>query len=235
MSVTDPVLDAVTARANAGVPVVVGIAGAVAVGKTTIAEAIAEALTSRRLSVRVLSTDAFLLPNAQLAARDLIMRKGFPETYDAAALADVLTRLKNRRSASVPTYSHAVYDILADVTQDIEPADVIVIEGVIALQSAVVEHLDVAIYIDADENSVREWFVERFLRLTAAAREDPASFYHRFAALDADQVRQLAEATWDGINGVNLREHIAPSIRNAHLVIKKAADHAIVQVTTVER
>jgi type I pantothenate kinase len=195
-----------------------------------VAEVIAEELSSRGFVVRVISTDAFLLSNAALVERDLIMRKGFPETYDHGAIAEVLGRLKRRQRAVVRMYSHAIYDIVAGATAILEPADIVVIEGVIALQSSVRKHLDVAIYVDADEEVVRRWFVERFLHFTDTARNDEASFYHRFAQLDPAQVRQLAEGTWDGINGVNLHEHIAPSKEDAQIIISKGPDHAIVRV-----
>jgi type I pantothenate kinase len=211
-------------------PFLVGVAGAVAVGKTTIVSAVARGLESRGRPVRVLSTDAFLLPNGILTERGLLMRKGFPESYDGAAIATTLARLRSGQAATVSVYSHEVYDVVPGVTESVPPADVVLVEGIVALQAPSVEHLDLAIYVDAPEAVVRGWFVERFVRLTEAGASDAASFYHRFAAMPGEQLRQLAEATWDAINGPNLVEHIAPSAANADIVVVKAADHSIADV-----
>ena len=219
-------IDLIRERSAAG-RLLVGVAGAVAVGKTTIVAALAEGLARAERSVRVLSTDAFLLPNDVLIARGLLMRKGFPESYDADAIGAALGALRAGASAVVPVYSHDTYDRVPAATDTIAPADVVLIEGIVALQPPTADHLDLAIYVDADETDVREWFVTRFARLTAAATTDPASFYHRFAALPPEQVRQLALATWEAINGPNLHEHIAPSAARADVVVRKAADHAI--------
>jgi type I pantothenate kinase len=178
----------------------------------------------------VVSTDSFLLANDVLNARGLLMRKGFPDSYDAAALRAALQQLRAGRVASVPVYSHEVYDRIAGATEAIAPAEVILVEGVVALQSPAVEQLDLALYVDAAEACVRAWFVERFARLTAAAAEQPASFYHPFAPLPAEQVRDIAAATWEAINAPNLHEHIAPSAARADIIVRKAADHSIAEL-----
>jgi hypothetical protein len=157
------------------------------VGKTTIVRALATGLESHGRRVRVLSTDAFLLPNAVLNERGLLMRKGFPESYDDAAIRAALGRLRAGRSADVPVYSHDAYDIVAGTCETITAADVVLIEGIVALQSPTVDHLDLAVYVDAAEPCVRDWFIERFARLTAAAADDASSFYHPLA----DAARQL--------------------------------------------
>jgi type I pantothenate kinase len=209
---------------------VVGVAGPVAVGKTTIVRALAERLTVRGRSVRMLTTDAFLLPNVVLSERGMQMRKGFPESYDAVAMGAALARLDAGAAVAVPVYSHDLYDIVPGARDIVEPADVVLVEGIVALQAPAVDHLDLALYIDADEASVRRWFSQRFSRLTAAAADDPGSFYHR---LPADQLEQLAQATWDAINAPNLHAHIAPSAARADVIVRKADDHSIAEVRVV--
>lgn len=211
-------------------PFLVGIAGAVAVGKTTIVRALASGLEARGRSVRVLSTDAFLLSNDVLNERGLLMRKGFPETYDHDAIDTVLRCLRAGQPARVSVYSHDAYDVLAGVKHRVDPAEVMLVEGVVALQPPTVRYLDLGLYIDAPEAMVREWFVQRFIELTAAGAGDPSSFYHRLAGIPAEQLRQLAEGTWATINGPNLRDYIAPSAANAAIIVVKGADHSIVDV-----
>jgi type I pantothenate kinase len=224
-----PLIELIAARALRS-PFLVGIAGAVAVGKTTIVRALARGLEAHGRRVEVLSTDAFLLPNQVLNERGLRMRKGFPESYDDGAITEVLTRLRSGTPATVPVYSHDVYDIVPGATHTVSASDLVLIEGIVALQHPAKRQLDLAIYVDAPEECVRRWFVERFVRLTEAAASDASSFYHRFAALPPEQVRQLAEGTWDAINGPNLQQHIAPSAANADIVVVKAADHSIAEV-----
>jgi type I pantothenate kinase len=216
----------VFSRATAS-PFLVGIAGAVAVGKTTVVGALAHGLESRGRSVRVLSTDAFLLPNRVLNDRGLLMRKGFPESYDHDAIENALRCLRSGQAVAVGVYSHAVYDIVPGAIDTVAAADVVLVEGVMALQQPAVRYLDLAVYIDAPEACIRQWFVDRFVKLTEAGATDATSFYHGFSGLPPEQVRQIAEATWDAINGPNLRDHIAPSAANADVVVVKAADHSI--------
>jgi type I pantothenate kinase len=214
-------------------PHVIGISGAVAVGKSTIAGDLAERLRRRGRRVDVVATDAFLYPNSILEERRLTLRKGFPETFDLDALVEFVKDVRAHASPiRIPVYSHAVYDILPGEFVELSEPDVVLLEGVIALQSPVVERLDAGVYVDADERDVREWFVARFLRLTEEAKNDAASFYRIFAEMPADEVRRMAEATWDGINGLNLHEHILPSRSNARFVVHKATDHTIRSVQT---
>jgi type I pantothenate kinase len=216
-------------------PFLVGVAGAVAVGKTTTVRAMAIGLESCGRSVRVVSTDAFLLPNRVLNERGLLMRKGFPESYDADAIGAALSRLRAGETAQVNVYSHDAYDILAGVTESVAPADVVFVEGVVALQEPTVGHLDLRVYVDAPEVRVRQWFVERFVRLVEAGTTDASSFYHRFSGMPGEQVRQLAEAAWDTINGPNLHDHIAPSAASADIVVLKAEDHSIADLRVTRR
>jgi type I pantothenate kinase len=214
-------------------PQLVGVAGAVAVGKTTIAGELAAAIASFGRTVRTVGTDAFLCANAVLSERNLLMRKGFPESYDTDALVAALRTLKGGEPVTVPVYSHRTYDIADGSGEEIEPADVVIVEGVNALQEPIVAELDIAVYVDAPEETVRGWFVDRFHRLTDEAREDATSFYNGFAQLEPGSLRSVAEGTWDGINGVNLREHIGPSRDSAHVIISKADGHEIVEVRRV--
>jgi len=216
--------------ATATSPFFVGVAGAVAVGKTTIVKALSRGLESRGRRVHVLSTDAFLLPNDVLNERGLLMRKGFPESYDEGAIRSVLGRLRCGEAASVSVYSHDIYDIVPGITQTITVPDVMIVEGVVALQKPTVCLLDLAVYVDAAEENVRKWFVERFIGLTETGARDSSSFYHRFSGTPSEQVQQLAEATWDAINGPNLTRHIAPSLARADIVVVKAADHSIAEL-----
>jgi type I pantothenate kinase len=227
----DHVLEAIAGRLGVQRPAVVGIAGAVAVGKTTLANALGEWLSRPGDRVEVVSTDAFLFPNEVLEARDLTMRKGFPESYVTEPMLTLIDRVRAGQAMSIPVYSHATYDIVPDETRAIEDVDVLVLEGVVALQSPVRERLDLAVYIDAAEDIVRGWFVDRFLRLTDEARVDTASFYHALTALGPDDVLAIARSAWDMINGVNLREHIAPTKDAADIVLRKGPDHAVVDVT----
>jgi type I pantothenate kinase len=217
---------AAAVRAVTTSPVLVGIGGSVAVGKTTLAEQVATVLAPG-LRTAVLATDCFLLPNDELARRGMLMQKGFPESYDADAIGTFLAAAERRDLAEVPIYSHATYDRLPGVTATIGPADVYVIEGVNALQPPLAGRLAVAVYLDADENDIRRWYVDRFLRHIEVAEDDDSSFYRRFVPLDGGQRQQMAESTWDGINAVNLHEHIEPTRAAATLVLRKSADHTL--------
>lgn len=207
-------------------PVLVGIAGSVAVGKTTLADEVAAALSADALVVAVVATDCFLLPNDELGPRGLSMQKGFPASYDTAAIEGFVADALAGRGATVPVYSHAIYDRVPGRTATIGPADVFVVEGVNALQPPLVGHLDVAVYLDADEADIQRWYVERFLGLIELAEGDDASFYRMFVTMDEGQRRQMAESTWAGINAVNLHEHIEPTRAAATIVVRKAADHS---------
>jgi type I pantothenate kinase len=215
----------IAARVQARRPILVGITGGVAVGKSTTAATLARRLARTGLRVDVLSTDAFLLPNAELERRGLAMRKGFPETFAIDDLDACLLHLRAGREVEVPVYSHVTYDRVPAATVGITPGDVVIVEGVNVLQPPAVDRLDVGIYVDADEGDMRDWFVERFLSLCASA--DEGSFYAPLRGLSEDEQRALAAAAWDGINAVNLREHTRPSRRRATHVVHKARDHSI--------
>jgi len=222
-------LAALVAERRAGsVVTVVGIAGPVAVGKSTLAYQLADALAPA--AVEVVTTDGFLFANDELEARGLSMRKGFPESYDLDALRAFLGAVRAGRPADVPVYSHETYDVVVGAFRSVAGAGVVVLEGVNAL-SATVGLLDLGIYVHADDAVVEAWFVERFREL--CANDDPTSFYARFAGLDAETVDHLAHEVWRSVNLVNLHEHIGPSIGHADVVVEKAADHGVGAVRRV--
>ncbi len=206
-------------------PTVVGVAGAVSVGKSTLADELRHELPGR---VDVVSSDGFLFPNAVLAARGLIARKGFPESYDVGALRAFLSAA--RRDAlpcSVPVYSHVTYDVEGERTVD--PADVVIVEGLNVLGAAA-DLLDVGVYLDAAEEQLEAWYRRRFHELVAEAEHDPASFYRGFVGLDPAHVDRVADEVWNTVNLVNLREHVAPSQVLASCVITLGPDHEVLAV-----
>jgi type I pantothenate kinase len=215
----------VTAR-----PVLVGITGPVSVGKTTIAAALSDLLRAEGLTVASVSTDGFLFSNAELEARGLMMRKGFPESFDAARLNRFLADARaGVTPLHVPQYDHLAYDVM-DGEVDIEVGDVLIVEGVNTLLADHVDAYDVTVYVDAADDDVFEWFHGRLAQLFAEAADDPTSFYAPFAAWPPDQVRQFADGAWNGINQVNLEQHIRPARARARVVIEKAPDHTIRRV-----
>ena len=209
-------------------PVLFGVTGGVAAGKSTTAEAIRRHLEDGGCTVALLATDAFLWPNDELERRGLTMRKGFPESYDVAALVGVLRDLKVGRAAAAPVYSHRTYDRLPGEVHRIEPTtDVVVVEGVNVLQPEVAAELTASVYVDAAEEDAHTWFFRRFVELCEAAQDDPSSFYAPLAFLGEGVRRTVADAAWEGVNAVNLREHIAPTATRATWVLHKGPAHAV--------
>lgn len=211
---------------------VVAMAGPVAVGKSTLAEAVAEALRRRGTTAEVVTTDGFLLPTAELQARGLTERKGFPESYDVDALRRFLTVVRDAQptEVAVPVYSHETYDIVPDAQRVIPPIDALVLEGVNALY-ATVGLVDFGVYVDAPLAVIEQWYVERFVRLCASAT--PTSFYAEFADLDADARVAVARSVYRSVNLPNLLEHIGPSRALATVVVEKLADHRLGEITEV--
>ncbi len=209
-------------------PHLVGIAGAVAAGKTTIAEGLAEQLRIVGRKVDIVTTDAFLRTNAELDELGISFKKGFPESFNLEELTRVLGDIKRgAEHVELPVYSHLTYDLVPGARTSIEHPDLVIVEGIVGLRSEVAELLDVRVYIDASELDIRLWFATRFLQMTQAARQDDASFYREFTEFPDEELVSLAEATWDGINGVNLREHILPTRERADIIVEKARDHSI--------
>ena len=224
---------------TAKVPFVIGLAGSVAVGKSTTAR-ILQALLRRwpqPATVDIVTTDGFLLPNNELVARGLMERKGFPESYDRRALVEFLSHVKAGRSPlDAPVYSHVRYDVVVDKRLVLRNPDIVIVEGLNVLQppathdrdhAAVSDFFDFAIYVDADEPEVRRWYVERFLQLRDTAFRRPDSHFRAYSRLDTPAAVAVAEQIWDGINGRNLRENIRPTRGRADLILHKAADHRV--------
>jgi type I pantothenate kinase len=232
----DAVAGAILARRSGARPYVVGVTGSVASGKSTLARALAPLLAARGTAVETIETDGFLLPNSVLAERGLELRKGFPETYDLAALASALTGLRSG-TVSVPAYSHVIYDVDPAAARILTPTDVVLVEGLaLGLDRPVAPGaaslIDCLLFIDATEVDLEAWFVARFMAFWEAAADDPASFYARFRDRDRAGAEALARLVWTSINLPNLRQHIAPVRAYADLVVVKAADHAVSRLLT---
>jgi type I pantothenate kinase len=224
-------VELITERAAAveGRPLLVGIAGPVSVGKTTLAEQLRDELP-HTLTVETVTTDGFLFPNAELDARGITMKKGFPESFDVGRLSRFLTDVRDGSGdLRVPVYSHLIYDVI-DEELTLSRPDVLIVEGVVALLSEFVEMLDIAVYVDADDDAVVEWFTSRLILLCRAAADEPASFYAPYASMSDAQIRQFATSVWDSINAVNLDQHIRPARDRATVVVQKAPDHTIRRV-----
>jgi len=204
-------------------PYLVAITGSVAAGKSTLASTLAAALRPR-WKVDVVNTDGFLFPNAVLEARDLMQRKGFPESYDQAALDRFVAELKaGVAPLRVPLYSHVRYDVVEEV-QLVDRADVVILEGLQSIRDGV----DFSIYVDAPERELETWFLARLQTL----REDPRSFLHAYTE---EELLPLAKDVWRTINLVNLREHIARDRERARVVVEKGADHAVQRIAVNDR
>jgi type I pantothenate kinase len=228
------VADLATRRAPPVGPVLVGIAGSVAAGKSTLAAAVADAARAEGKDVEVVGTDGFLRPNVDLASRDLLARKGFPESYDVELLHGFVDELRSGAAeVAVPVYSHVAYDILPDERRTVRAADLVIVEGVNAL-SALDGRLDLAVYLHADEADLETWYVVRFHELRAAAHDDTRSFYSMFTGMSFDDVDAIARQVWRDVNLVNLRDHIAPSRALADCVITKGSDHAVTDLEVRE-
>ncbi len=206
---------------------VIGLTGAVAVGKSTLARALGEAFGD----AHVVSTDGFLRANADLEAAGLTMRKGFPESYDSAALHAALAQVR-RGPAVFRGYSHHTYDVDPASHQTLDRPAVLIVEGLGLSRAA---PLDVLVYLDADEADIETWFTQRLLGLWRIGRDDPTSFYARFADLDGDGARAFAATVWARINRPNLRDHILPLRETADIVVRKKSDHRIAHIATLSR
>ena len=225
----EPIWDVLLSALRAGRPALLGLTGSVAAGKTTFAEEFSRRLADRR--VEIVSTDGFLLPTRTLSERGLLERKGFPESYDLPRLTRFLGDVRAGRPALAPRYSHATYDPLPDVFgQAIERPDLLIVEGVNALQPELRGFYDAALYLDATEENLFSWYAARLARIREEVKSDPAAYLHRLAKLSDDEFRERIARVWEETNLVNLREHIAPTRPFADLVIEKGADHSLISV-----
>lgn len=221
------------------VPYVIGVAGSVAVGKSTFAR-ILQALLAQwpdHPKVDLITTDGFLFPNAVLEERGIMNRKGFPESYDTRRLLRVLRAIKSgAEHVEAPVYSHVVYDIVENEHVMVNQPDIVILEGLNVLQTGdsadefVSDYFDFSIYIDADEPDIEQWYVDRFLTLRESVFQDPDSFFKFYAELTDDEAIATARTIWRDINGLNLRENILPTRERASLVLHKRADHRVDRV-----
>lgn len=225
-------------------PYIISIAGSVAVGKSTTARVLQALLTQlpQHRKVDLVTTDGFLHPNKVLLERNLMKKKGFPQSYDIASLLKFVSDIKSGNPrVTAPVYSHLVYDIIPNEEQVIEQPDVLILEGLNVLQSGmnyphaphrvfVSDFVDFSIYVDADEKLLHSWYIERFLKFRQGAFSDPDSYFHNYAQLSKEEATNIAHRIWQDINGLNLKENILPTRDRASLILTKGTNHAIEEV-----
>ena len=225
---------------SVGTPFVIGIAGSVAVGKSTVSRLLRELLTRWESTPRVelVTTDGFLYSNAELERRGILDRKGFPESYDRRALLRFVSKIKSgAREVRAPFYSHLAYDIVPDAHTTVHAPDVLIVEGLNVLQPpapgrrlAVSDLFDFTIYVDARTSDIAHWYEDRFLSLQRGAFADPLSYFHRYAGLTEHEARSLARELWTTINEPNLVQNILPTRPRASLVLRKGSNHSVSSV-----
>ncbi|MEM7300050.1 MAG: type I pantothenate kinase [Pseudomonadota bacterium] len=225
-------------------PFVIGIAGSVAVGKSTTARILKELLARWPASPKVdlITTDGFLKPNAQLREQGLMERKGFPESFDRRRILKFLSDVKaGRKTVTAPVYSHFYYDVIPDEVVTIDQPDILIFEGINVLQANelpadgnsvpfVSDFFDFSIYIDAEIELVETWYITRFMRLRETAFKNPDSFFHRYSQVSEGAALAIAQGLWERINLRNLKENILPTRQRADLILHKGKDHAVDQV-----
>ncbi len=239
--VTHAFLGTLTAK----VPYIIGIAGSVAVGKSTTARVL-QALLSRwpnHPKVDLVTTDGFLFPNQVLEQRGLMKRKGFPESYDVRSLLNFLMDIKSGLpEVPAPVYSHLYYDIMPNEYQVIRQPDILIVEGLNVLQTPSVDgrsnisklfvsdFFNFSIYVHAKEENIRQWYIDRFQVLRKTAFQQPESYFRRYGQLTEEEAQNVAGGIWEEINSINLIENIYPTMERAHLILEKRSDHAVLDV-----
>ncbi|WP_386688529.1 type I pantothenate kinase [Lonepinella sp. MS14437] len=221
---------------NPKVPYIISIAGSVAVGKSTSARIIQSLLSHwpQERKVDLITTDGFLYPLDILQEKNLLHKKGFPISYDTPKLLQFLADIKSgKANVKAPIYSHLTYDIIADQFDLVNQPDILILEGLNVLQISnkaetfVSDFVDFSIYVDAEEERLKEWYIHRFLKLRQSAFNNPNSYFKHYANLSEQEAIQTASSIWDNINGLNLKENILPTRERANLILKKGADHAV--------
>ena len=215
-------------------PFIIGISGSVAVGKSTTARLLQLLLsrTFKTSKVELVTTDGFLYSKDELTKKGILDRKGFPESYDMEALISFLLAIKSGSSATIPVYSHEIYDVLPE-KERIDAPDILIVEGINVFQTSANKQLyindffDFSIYVDAKEHNIERWYLERFKTFLALAKQDPNNYYHQFTALSDDATMKLAKDTWKTVNLVNLRDYIEPTRSRAEVILHKDKTHKI--------
>ncbi|MGE0564774.1 MAG: type I pantothenate kinase [Pseudolabrys sp.] len=225
-------------------PYIIGVAGSVAVGKSTTARVL-QALLARWPNVPkvdLVTTDGFLYPNAVLEREGLMEKKGFPESYDLPALLRFLSDVKaGLHPVRAPVYSHLIYDVTPNQWVEVDRPDILIVEGLNVLQTGrlpkdgkaipfVSDFFDFSVYLDADEDVLKSWYVDRFLTLRTTAFRDPKSYFHRYSNLSDEEATRTATSIWQRINLQNLHENILPTRQRADLILKKGISHLVEQV-----
>lgn len=223
------VVERLAARRPMSGTYIIGVTGAVAAGKSVFAGALAEQLAAEGERVELACTDGFLFPNARLAELEILNQKGFPPSYDHAALRAALEGVRHGPTV-FPGYSHITYDIDPALARTLDPPGILIIEGLNLVPTHGPSLIDSLIYLDAPEPDLETWYIARFLTLWEAAEHDPTSFYARFRAMSRPEVEGLARTVWEKVNLKNLRDHIVVARAQANLVVRKGPGHQILAV-----
>ena len=225
-------------RESKNQPFIIGISGSVAVGKSTTSRLL-QILLSRifpEASVELVTTDGFLYPNSILNERNILNRKGFPESYDMETLLDFLDQLKNGQDVDIPVYSHEIYDIVPHQKQRVQAADFIIVEGINVFQTPqnsrlyITDFFDFSIYVDAAVEDIESWYLDRFLKLLSFAQDDSNNYYYRFTQQPISEVKDFARQVWTSINLTNLQNYIEPTRNRAEVILHKSKNHEIDEI-----